>query len=55
MAKRSESRQKTELIQVRCTPDEKVVLKVRAAAYVISMGELFRATIFDAKSNSKVD
>ena len=55
MAKRSESRQKTELIQVRCTPDEKVVLKARAAAYGISMGELCRATIFDAKPKSKVD
>jgi hypothetical protein len=37
MATRSESRQKTKLIQVRCTPDEKAVLQARAAAFGVSM------------------
>jgi hypothetical protein len=55
MATRSESRQKTELIQVRCTPDEKVTLKGRAAAFGISMGELCRVTIFGVKPKSKTD
>ncbi len=55
MATRSESRQKTELIQVRCTPEEKAALKARAAAFGISMGALCRATIFGAKPKSKTD
>ena len=55
MATRSESRQKTELIQVRCTPDEKAALKARAAAFGISMGELCRGTIFGTKPKSKID
>ena len=55
MATRSESRQKTELIQVRCTPEEKAALKARAAAFGISMGELCRGTIFGAKLKSKTD
>lgn len=55
MATRSESRQKTELIQVRCTPEEKAALQARAAAFGISMGELCRTTIFDAQPKSKVD
>jgi hypothetical protein len=55
MATRSESRQKTELIQVRCTPEEKAALKARAAAFGISMGELCRETIFRVKPKSKTD
>lgn len=55
MAARSESRQKTELIQVRATPKEKEQLKVRAAAFGVSMGELCRRTIFDTKPKSRVD
>lgn len=55
MASRSEQRQKTELIQVRCTPEEKKALKARAAAFGISMGELTRETIFGTKPKSKTD
>lgn len=55
MATRSESRQKTELIQVRCTPEEKAALQARAAAYGISMGALCRETIFNTKPKSKTD
>lgn len=55
MATRSESRQKTELIQVRATPDEKETLKGRAAVFGISMGELCRETIFGVKPKSKTD
>ena len=55
MATRSESRQKTKLIQVRCTPDEKAVLQARAAAFGVSMGELCRETIFGTKPKSKTD
>src|SRR5476649_1987179 len=52
---RSENRVKTELIQVRATPDEKAMLKTRAAAFGISVGELCRQTIFGAKPKSLVD
>ena len=52
---RSESRQKTELIQVRCTPEEKAALQARAAAFGISMGALCRETIFNTKPKSKID
>jgi hypothetical protein len=55
MAIRSESRQKTKLIQVRCTPAEKGKLKARAAAFGISMGELCRETIFGSKPKSTID
>ncbi len=55
MAARSESRQKTELIQVRATPDEKERLRARAAAFGISMGELCRQTIFASTPRSKTD
>lgn len=55
MATRSESRQKTELIQVRCTPDEKAQLKARAAVFGISVGELCRQAIFNAVPKSKTD
>ena len=51
----SESRQKTELIQVRATPIEKAKLKLRAAAFGISMGELCRQAIFGAIPKSKTD
>lgn len=55
MAKRSESRIKTKHIQVRCSPEEKEVLKARAAAFGTSVGALCRDTIFGAKPKSKVD
>lgn len=51
----SEVRQKTKLIQVRATPEEKSALKNRADAFGISMGELCRETIFGAKPKSKTD
>lgn len=51
----SESRKKTEMIQVRATPEEKSSLKQRAEAFGISVGELCRATIFGAKPKSKTD
>lgn len=52
---RSESRQKTETIGVRCTPEEKAALKARADAFGISVGALCRDTIFGAKPKSKTD
>ena len=55
MAARSESRQKTDLIQVRATPGEKQLLKRRAAAFDISMGKLCREAIFRSVPKSKVD
>ena len=55
MAVRSESRKKTEMIQVRATPEEKVKLKARAAAFSISMGELCRQTLFGVVVKSKTD
>jgi len=55
MATRSESRQKTEMIQVRCTPEEKEMLRDRAIAFGCSMGELCRETIFRTRPKSKMD
>ncbi|MHB1621036.1 MAG: plasmid mobilization protein [Sulfuricella sp.] len=55
MAARSESRQKTKLIQVRATPAEKEKLRARAAAFGISMGELCRQAIFNSTPKSKTD
>ncbi len=55
MATRSESRKKTELIQVRVTPEEKVQLKARAAEFGVSVGELCRRTIFSAVPKSLTD
>lgn len=55
MAARSESRLKTELVQVRATPEEKERLRARAAAFGISMGELCRQSIFKATPRSKTD
>ena len=51
----SESRQKTELIQVRATPFEKAKLKSRAAAFDVSVGELCRQAIFGSVPKSKTD
>lgn len=55
MATRSESRQKTKLIQVRATPEEKIELKGRSEAFGISVGELCRRAIFGVKIKSKTD
>jgi len=55
MGTRSESRKKTKLVQVRCTPDEKVELKARAAEFRMSVGELCRRAIFGAIPKSKTD
>lgn len=52
---RSESRQKTKLVQVRATPLEKDALKARADSFGISVGELCRNAIFGVKLNSLVD
>lgn len=52
---RSENRVKTKLIQVRATPDEKEILKSRAAAFGISVGELCRQAIFGMKAKPRVD
>lgn len=54
-SKRSESRKKTELIQVRATPEEKEILRARAAAFGVSVGELCRQTIFATAPKSRVD
>lgn len=51
----SESRQKTELIQVRATPAEKEKLRSRAEAFDVSMGELCRQAIFGSVPKSKTD
>lgn len=51
----SESRKKTLTLQVRATPEEKSMLKARAAAFGISVGELVRQTIFSTKPKSKTD
>ena len=51
----SESRQKTELIQVRCTPQEKAQLKQRADAFAVSVGALTRDTIFATKVFARTD
>ena len=45
----------TKTVQVRATPDEKDRLKVRAAAFGISLGELCRQTIFGSKPKAKTD
>ncbi len=55
MGTRSESRQKTELIQVRATPLEKAGLKERARQFGVSVGELCRRAIFSALPRSNVD
>ncbi|WP_263770122.1 plasmid mobilization protein [Propionivibrio soli] len=55
MSTRSESRQKTKLIQVRATPEEKERLRARASAFGISMGELCRQTILAATPRSTTD
>lgn len=52
---RSESRKRAKTIQVRATPEEKDVLKARAAAFGISVGELCRQTIFRATPKAKTD
>lgn len=52
---RSESRQKTELIQVRATPAEKARLRARADAFGISPGKLVRETIFSTTPKAKTD
>lgn len=51
----SESRKMTVTIQVRATYGEKLLLKERAAAFGISIGELVRQTIFKAKPQAKTD
>lgn len=51
----SELRHKTKLIQVRAAPEEKAKLKLRAAAFGISMGELCRQAIFNSVPKSKTD
>lgn len=51
----SESRNKTELVQVRCTPDEKSSLRERASDFGVSVGELCRRAIFSSIPKSKVD
>jgi predicted aconitase len=53
--KKSESRQKTKLVQVRATPEEKEILRDRAAAFGISVGELCRQAIFGSKPKAKTD
>ena len=55
MTGRSESRQKTKMIGVRATPEEKAALQARARVFGISMGELCRQTLFGAKPTSKTD
>ncbi len=55
MASRSESRKKTLTIGVRATPLEKEMLKARAAAFSISVGELCRRAIFGSVPKSKTD
>ena len=51
----SNVRVKTELIQVRASPEEKAKLKDKADKFGISVGELCRETIFNAIPNSKTD
>lgn len=53
--KKSEKRQKTKLVQVRATPEEKEALRDRAAAFGISVGELCRQAIFGSKPKAKTD
>ena len=51
----SENRKMTVTIQVRATPIEKALLKARADAFGISVGELVRETIFRTTPKSKTD
>lgn len=51
----SESRKKTVTVQVRATHEEKAMLKARAAAFGISIGELVRQTIFRTTPKAKTD
>lgn len=51
----SENRKMTVTIQVRATPEEKLLLKARADAFGISVGELVRQTIFKTKPKSITD
>lgn len=51
----SESRRKTVTIQVRATCEEKAILKARAAAFGISIGELVRETVFRTTPHAKTD
>ena len=53
--KKSEKRQKTKLVQVRATPEEKEALRDGAAAFGISVGELCRRAIFGSKPKAKTD
>jgi len=55
MSARSESRKMTKTVQVRATPAEKDLLKARADAYGVSVGELCRRTIFGARPKAKTD
>lgn len=51
----SESRHKTQLVQVRCTPDEKSALRDRASDFGVSVGELCRRTLFGALPKTRLD
>lgn len=51
----SESRKKTELIQVRATPEEKAALQSRALEFDVSVGELCRRSIFGSVPRSRTD
>ena len=55
MATRSESRRKTKMIPVRATPEEKISLRARAAAFDVSVGELCRRAIFSSVPKSRSD
>jgi hypothetical protein len=55
MSMRSESRKKTEVIQVRATPQEKAELKSRASEFGVSVGELCRRAIFSSVPKSLAD
>lgn len=46
---KSESRKKSELIQVRATPEEKAAIVKQANAFGISVGELCRMMIFKSR------
>jgi hypothetical protein len=52
---KSELRKMSVTLQVRATPEEKAMLKARAGAFGISVGELIRQTIFKSKPKSKTD
>lgn len=55
MATHSESRKKTELVQVRATPEEKAGLRARASEFNVSVGELCRRAIFGSVPKSRSD